>query len=566
MNPAERLAAALCCAIFLVLLVWCGAPGVFGPSYAPVPAEVLLPENVSAALRLNRFEPAFARHWAGRGYPDTDTAIVELLKAIGPWEDWSRDIGERGLRRRVSAYREAFFQLLGPESWVVFGQWEDESPDSTETAFLMYLQEGAAVRLAVAPFLNLVLPDKKTQISRYRGIEILKYTDKEERNEWAMARLGGWVCISMRNHHSRALYRIIDQYLEADRNDPPPPAWFPPAPAGQANPPVSARMATDAFWKHFEDFSRERRSRGWTPGVEDGSASWRRQLRGISEFELTQAGESLLDLDLTFRGARVERLHRSIALRQGKEPDAPPITQDVMVDAELPLNALQIDFSYAMATRGLPFLGLKWKDFVKRVDKLKWLAPGASRQLKRSMYDDDGPPEARIGLAVTRSGGLALPGVTVWRDHPPILYTPHAPGDLWGMRARAGMRGGDDFLYNTVMGPQGDAADPRLVELERALARRLWSSPARPPEVFLVGHFDEVLRFMEEIPGFLVRGSDSFESILHLSRGLNLAAGSIAARLDVDENRATVRIRTLILPPDMTAPPAAGSRNDAASS
>jgi hypothetical protein len=555
MKPAERLAAALSCTIFLMLLVWCGAPGVLGPSYAPVPAEMLLPTEVSAAVRLNRFEPAFARHWSGRGYPDTDTAIVELLKAVGPWEDLSRDIGERGLRRRVSAYREAFFQLLGPESWVVFGQWEGESPDSTETAFLMILQEGAAVRLAVAPFLNLVLPDKKTQISRYRGIEILKYTDKEERNEWAMARMGGWVCISMRNHHSRALYRIIDQYVDGDRNSPSPIPYFPPSTAGEAPPPVAARMTTESFWKHYEDFSRERRSRGWEAGTEDGSASWRNQLRGISDIELTQTGESLLDLDLTFRGRRVDRLRRALALREGEEPDAPPIVQDVSIDVDLPLSALQIDFSYAMATRGLPFLGLKWKDFVKRIDKLKWLAPGAGRQLKRSMYDGDGPHDARIGLAVARSGGLSLPGVTVWRDHPPILYTRHAPGDLWSMRARDGLRGGDDFLFSSVTGPQSDAADPRLIEHERALARRLWRDPARPPEVFLVGHFDEVLRFMEEIPGFLVRRSDSFESILHLSRGLHLATGSLAARLDVENDRATVRIRTLVLPPDMTAPP-----------
>jgi hypothetical protein len=273
MKPAERLAASLCCSIFLMLLVWCGAPGVLGPAYAPVPAEVFLPDDVSAALKLDRFEPAFARHWSGRGYPDTDTAIIELIRAVGPWEQLTADIGERGLRRRISAYRQALFQLLGPESWLVFGQWEGETDESTETALLLLLQEGAAVRLAVAPFLNLMLPDKKTEITQYRGVEILKYTDKEERNEWTMARVGGWVCISMRNHHSRALYRIIDQYRDAERDDPAPPAWFPENAPGEPPPALTARMTPESFWKHYEDFNRERRSRGFTPeGEEDGSA------------------------------------------------------------------------------------------------------------------------------------------------------------------------------------------------------------------------------------------------------------------------------------------------------
>jgi hypothetical protein len=218
-----------------------------------------------------------------------------------------------------------------------------------------------------------------------------------------------------------------------------------------------------------------------------------------------------------------------------------------------------------MATRGLPYVGLKWKDFLKRVDKLKWLAPGASRQLERSMYDDDGPAGARIGAAVSRSGGLALPGVVVWRDHPPILHTPYAPGEMWGAQAKVRARGGDDFLYSTVMGPQSDPADARLLELERALAHELWRDPMRPPEFFFVAHFDEILRFMAEIPVFLIRRSDSFETIHHLSRGLNLAAGSLAARLDVVDDEATLRIRTLVLPPDMTAPPAGRSYRDAAS-
>lgn len=553
MKTAERWAAAVTCTIFAAMMVWCGAPGVLGPTFAPLPVENYFPDEVSAAVRLTRYESAFGRHWERRGFPDTDEAIVEVLRAVGPWEEWTADIGERAAERRVSAYREAFFQLLGPESWLVFGQWQGAGGEPDEPALLLYLKEGAAIRLAIGPFLDLMLPEKKTEVTTYRGVEILKYTDPEERNVWTMARLGGWVCVSMRYRDSRALYRIVDQYLAARTDeDAGPEPFFARSDASGRVPALSARILTEPFWRQLEEFNSVRED---TPGEDpkkSASARWKKQLRKISSIEAVQTGDSIFDLDLAFRGERVDKLERAIAAESGAAPD-PPLTSDLVPDAGLPLSAVQLDFSYAMATRGLTFVGMKWKDFLDELDDLKWIAPGLGRQMKRAMYRDDGPEGARIGASLTRTGGLPLPAVSVWRDHPPVLYTPFAPADVWAARAHAHLRGESDYLYASMTGDQLLRADERLIAAERELAHSLWRSPSRPPELFGVMHFDEVLRWMDEVPALFVAGSDGFQGFRHFARGTNLAAGSIALRLDVQHGEAVVRIRTLEAPAPFVA-------------
>lgn len=551
MKAPERFAAALACAILALLLVWCGAPGVLGPSFTPLPAETYLPPEVSAAIRLHRFEPAFERYWERRGFPDTDTAVVEVLRAVGPWEEWREDLSEAAIRRRVIAFREAFFELMGPESWLVFGQWPaGEGEAGPETALMMYLQEGAAVRLAVGPFLDLMLPEKKTTLREYRGVEILQYTSERERDDWTMARLGGWVCISMRNRNSRALERIIDQYMIArDNTERRVPAFFTggeiPAPGVPA---LRGRVLTEPLWRHVHDFEKQRAQRDPEQGEnENRTERWKRRLKNVSEIELVQGGEALLDLDLIFRGDRVHRLEEVLKPAEG-EAASPPLTTEFAMPEGLPLSAIQIDFSYPMATRGLRVVGIKWKDFLEYVDDLKWLAPGVGSRLEQMMYDGDGPAEARIGAALTRSGALPVPTSTVWLDHPPIIYTRHAPSDAWLARALAGVRGEGDQLVSTTSGAQEEPAPAGLIEAQRRLADEVWGRPARPPELFAVFNFDEMARWMDGVPPILVLRSEGFQNTKHFAQGMNAAVGSAVIRLDVRGGEATLQFRTLRAP------------------
>lgn len=550
MRPAERFAAAAALTTLALLLVWCGAPGVLGPSFTPLPAEICFPDEVSAAVRLYRFEPAFERYWERRGYPDTDTAVVEVLQAVGPWDEWREDLSEAAIRRRAIAFREAFFQLMGPEGWLVFGQWKArEGETAPETAMLMYLQEGAAIRLAVGPFLDLMLPDKKTTIREYRGVEILQYTSERERDDWTMARLGGWVCISMRNRNSRAIERIVDQYLAA-RDDAAGgvSAYFGLLPARPDVPSIRGRLLTEPFWRHLRDFEAQRVQRDPAQGEnENRTERWQRRLKNISEIELIQDGEALLDLDMIFRGERIDRLEAALLPAEGA-PASPPLTAELPIPESLPLSAIQVDFSYAMATRGLRVAGMKWKEFLEYVDDLKWLAPGVGSRMERMMYKDEGPAEARIGAGLTRSGGLPLPAATVWLDHPPIIYTRHAPADAWLSRALVHARGEGDQLFSSAPEIQEEAAPPALIAAQRELADRVWSQPARPPELFAVFNFDEMVRWMQDIPPILVLRSEGFQSTKHFAQGMNAAVGTAVLRLDVQSGEARLRLRTLRAP------------------
>lgn len=549
MRPAERFAVAVAGSILVILLVWCGGPGLLGPTYAPLPAEHYFPDHVSAAIRLNRFEPAFEHYWMRRGFPETDTAISEILRAVAPWEEWREDLSEAAIERRITAFREAFFQLIGPESWLVFGQWEpEEEGGAPETALLMLLQEGAAVRLAIAPFLDLVLPEKQTFVTEYRGVEILKYVSEHERDDWTVARMGGWVCISLRNRNSNALPRIIDQHLAArDGEVETPPSFFGEE-IGTAPPALRARLRTEPLWKHVIDLEEQRLERDPLQGEnENRTERWQRRLRNISQIDIVQATDAFLDLDFVFRGPRIDRLEEALRGEEGAVA-SPPLTTDLSHDSEIPISAAQIDFSYPMASRGLRYLGLDWDDFLDEMDDLDSLAPGLERRLENAMYEGRGPSEARLGAAITRTGGAPFLGITVWRDHPPILYTPHSPADTWIGRSLARHRGEGDILYSVLTGPQRRPADEAMLRAERDLADRLWHAPSRPPELFLVFNWDEVVRWMEDVPLILSRRSDSFQTFQHFARGMKLATGSMAARFDVQNGVATLRFRTLAEP------------------
>lgn len=547
MRPAERFAVAVAGSILTILLLWCGGPGVVGPSYAPLPAEHYFPDDVSGAIRLKQFEPAFEHYWTRRGFPETDMAIEQILRSIAPWDEWRETLSEAAIRRRITAFREAFFHLMGPESWLVFGQWEpEEEGGPPETALLLFLQEGAAVRLAVAPFLDLMLPEKRTVVSEYRGVEILQYISEHERDDWTMARMGGWVCISMRNRNSNALPRIIDQHLAArDGEAETPPPFFGEPEGDGPEPALRARLVTEPLWKHVIDLEEQRLERDPEQGEnENRTERWQRRLRNISQVDMIQATDAFLDLNFVFRGPRIDRME-AVLKGEAEGGGSPPLTTDLTPEPGLPLSAAQIDFSYPMAARGLRYVGLDWDDFLDEMDDLDSLAPGLERRLEGAMYEDRGPLEARIGAAITRTGGAPFLGITVWRDHPPILYTPHAPADAWTARALARHRGEGDLMYSVLKGRQEAPAEAAMIRAERELANSLWQSPSRPPEIFLVFNWDEVLRWMDDVPLLLARRSDTFESIQHFAQGMKLATGSLAARFDVQDGVATLRFRTL---------------------
>src|SRR5690606_11028768 len=146
-----------------------------------------------------------------------------------------------------------------------------------------------------------------------------------------------WVCISMRNRNSRALARIIDQYRAAsDEAVGSPPPFFGANDPAEPVPAVRARITTEALWKQIADFETQRLER--EPDQDEGenrTARWRRRLKNISEIEIVQATDAFLDLDLTFRGTRIDNLEAALAV--DAEASSPPLTSDLMPDSGLPM-------------------------------------------------------------------------------------------------------------------------------------------------------------------------------------------------------------------------------------
>lgn len=545
MNQPGRSALLFFAALFLIIFGRGISPDLFGPTVRAIPVEQLFPERVSLALRLSELELALDRHWQSRGVAPADKPISRLLAAFGPWQEWQEKYGEGGLEKRVGAYREAFFRLLGPDGWLVFGDWPSEDPqDLPETALILYLKEGGATRSAI-PLIELLAPGNRLKTISYRGFDVQSYEAEESRDSVQLVRCGGWLCFSMRNPSSNALRQIIDRYIaamnaeggagvEESASD------FPLAAIhGYLRPPL--------LWKQLDRFNEERgRDSGESESA--GLSGWARHLKGIDRIELAQVGNSLLQFDLTMSGARVEELLASLGEVEGASNN-PPTTlpkeaNPVPSYSRLPI--LEADFDRSFATEGLPALGLEWQEDFTESKEVRRIAPGLARLLRKVVEEKDGQAGSRFGLALYRNLEFPLPQASVWQDRPPLFRTSESPSSAWRTSgATGGVEPGDSYA-TTIPQNQESSDNDASASAESRFADGVWTEYEDFPLGYLVVHWAELARWMDAFPWALFSDDDldRWRRIESITQGLDYAAGSVGIRIDRKQNQLVVRIRT----------------------
>lgn len=544
-----------------------------------------MPPRVSLALRVTGLEAAFARHWLRRGWGSADdkgdAAVREILTSLGAWEEWTDKYGEDGASRRYAAYKKALFQLVGEETWIVFGDGgegkitEGTAENPSDIALLLFMREDAAIKSRIGPLANLLLPGHQIASTQYRGHEIFEYAAEGDRRSITLARIGGWVCASMRSEGRGPIERTIDRHLEFQRAGTSGTPIFEP---GTGGPSVLEGVAfPNLLWAHLDAFA-VRREKDVSKASRGAMSKWAERLRDIDEITIRQSGGSLLNLDLTLRGPRIAEL--ADILIDSAEVPTEPMSPGAPTEAGLAPPILQFDMTQTFAVKGLPLFGIDVEDFVEDLDDLRWFAPRIGRKLGAVMLDEDereakadADPEAetRFGVAMFAAERSAIPALAFWQDAAPWLASPASPADAWRLkddarRAAAGSAPGtatgtaaktdeaDTFLISGRIAGQvaesmnGDSrTTSTLAAAERALADSVWAGAGRLPLAYLAINFDEVGRWMDGFPMLFLGKNDRrrWAKYRNIVGALETATGSLALRLDRVDDELTLSIRTL---------------------
>lgn len=527
---------------------WVGREVVRARRPAEIRPELLFPNNISAAIRVSDFEGAFDRHWLARGKDDSDEAIEQLLRALGVWDLWLEEYGQRSARSRIKAYKTALFRLMGTEGWVVFGEWAPPGLEGTgEVALLLFLRADSPYTARIGPLANLLFPGHKIQKTEYRAVEIYEYLDAQDRRAITLANIGGWICASMRSTGREPVVRMIDQYHEARRTGTESAPLF--AHGSEGPPPVTeGALYPPRLWAQLRQFALKR-GKPLTVERENEIFSWAHRLESIEEISVRQTGKSLLNLDLTLRGPRVRNLHE-VLIDTTKVP-LDPLDAITTSSLELGPAILQADFTYPFATEGLTLFGVDWEDLVEDLEDLKWINSRLAKNLESIFENDEPPADGRFGIAFFANGRSAIPGVGLWEDRAPVAFGAASPADAWraiGER-RASERGDSAFAAGTNSDDAPTTTGVKLREAQRKLANDLWSASGTPPVAYLLLHFDELRPWMDNFPLIFLSSDDRVRWIKYraYAQGFQLGIGSVALRLDRTGDEMTLRMRTLEL-------------------
>jgi hypothetical protein len=537
-------------ALFLVAVLALGSFGAYEWIRARRPPEVrpeiLFPNNIAAAVKIVDSEGAFARHWAGRGSSNDDEAIEQLLRAVGLWDVWLAEYGQRSARSRIRAYKNAFFSLFGSECWVVFGEWAAPGLEGTgEVALLLFIRADSPLTARIGPIANLWFPGHKVQKSEHRKVEIYEYIDAEDRRAITLANIGGWICASMRSVGREPVIRMIDQFYEAQRTGEASARLY--AGGAEGFPSViNADLYPKKLWAQLRQFAMKR-GKPISEESESQILSWAQRLESIEEISLRQSGSSLLNLDLTLRGPRVENL-QSVLIDTRK---IPTISAERVTSSTLQMHPpiIEADFSYPFAIEGLPLFGIEWEKLVDDMKDLKWVNSRLADSLERIFEADSPPADGRFGLAFFRSGQSAIPSVALWEDRAPVIFGRASPADTWTSADPGVLKAHGDFAFTAGL-MNGDSASTSTLNLaqnEHRLASEVWAESSAPPIAFMLVHFDELRPWMENFPIILLSSDDRGRWMKYraYAHGLQLGIGSLAMRLDRRGEELVLKMRTL---------------------
>lgn len=510
------------------------------PSGAVYPITWMMPDRMSAAVRLANLEPAWQRHWQRRPQTTPDHALRELLTALDVWPDWVKKYGETDANLRLALYERALFNAAGDEAWLVFGEWGGRQPGTGQIGLMSFIRSRTSVANRVGQLMSLVMSDYRLSTHDHRGVTIYEYQDKKISRSVTFCQIGGWICASLQQRGLGPLPNIIDRVLDAKSRKPELAAeWWKPSAPRETIPAISAAAWPGEFWGQLRLFYQQRGQK-----VSDDTGErieyWRQRLDGIERIELVQNGESLIDLKLDMIGPRPAELTKSLGFVPQKRAGA-----DSAIPNDSRPQLAQLDVSLGLARLIGPLAGMPTETAMKGIDKLKSYLGGVRDQLRDQIQDLPPDVEGRIGLAIYP--GALLPETTIWIDDPPERAPSVSPGQYWPMLTS----GGADKIYRvpSMLSEATsdskaipDPADARWLEFER----RVWSAEPPRPILFATMHFERIDEALKNIPAVLLgkKTGKRLETTERITKAISLAAPGAALRVDAAKDRWTMRLRT----------------------
>lgn len=518
------------------LLLW----WLLTPSGAMYPITWMMPDRMSAAVKLANLEPAWQRHWQKRPQTTPDDALRELMMALEAWPDWVKKYGETDANLRLTLYQRALFNAAGDEVWLVFGEWGGQQPGTGQIGLMAFIRSRTSVANRVGQLMSLVMSDYRLNTHEHRGVTIYEYQDKKISRSVTFCQIGGWICASLQQRGLGPLPNIVDRVSDARAHKPELAAeWWKPSAPHETAPVISAAAWPGRFWGQLRLFYQQRGQK-----VSDDTGErieyWRQRLDGIDRIELVQNGESLFDLKMDAIGPRPAELTKSLGFVPKKRERTDP---DVSDDSRPQLA--QLDITLGLARLIGPLAGMPTETALKGIDKLEPYLGVVRDQLRDQIQDQPPDVEGRMGLAVYL--GAILPETTLWIDDPPERAPSVSPGRYWPMLTSAK----PDRLYHLPIEPANpaplaktllDPADARWIEFER----RVWSAGPPRPILFASMHFERIDHALGNIPTVLF-GKKARARLARTERvikAISLATPGAALRLDMGKDRWSARLET----------------------
>lgn len=518
---------------------------------APLPIERFLPRRLSAALCLRNAQDAWSRHWTARQGPPPEEALKAVFDAIDKWPRWVEKYGELNARMRLKLYQEAFFQAVGEEAWLLFGEWGDR--DAGQVGMVVFLRGDTPIRSRITPLMDLLLGDYKIQRTRVEGERVYEYSGKKDDRNFTFCQIGGWLCVSMRRSDAGPLPALIRQVRRGDaassftlQRD------LRLEPAARLNASVLCALRPDLFWDELAQFNKQR-GKALSKASRKSLQQWRRGLQGIDVLTLRQWGDSLFDLELAAQGPRFGELNRQ--LRSEIAPAAAPSGVAEPAPRErgpfaAPNELAQLEISQPLARLAAPATGFAWADILKDSLALDLTLPGLRARLSDALIQAPARPRQRIGLAAYPSPSILTPQLLFWSDQSGVPTSRSAPAQLRLLLAHSQVAptSGAQRLWVGLAPPEGlppSASAPQGLDWPAFLSR-VWVQSGKPPLAFLSLNFRGLADELKKIPTLLMK-KKARKQLEHWQSTLNtlaLGAGGAAARLDAEADRWILTCRT----------------------
>ena len=554
-NPPTKLWSArrwIAGVVVLMILAPVVAWWAFRPRMATLPIQAFFPTRMSAALRLTDARGVWERHWRRTEGPTPNAALREMLEAAGKWPRWLEKYGRSGAELRLIAYRKAFFNLLGEETWLLFGEWDAvDPPEAGQVGLVLMTRGGSAVKSRAGPLLDLVMENYRFERTDRRGVAFYHYKDDKLGRNVTFCQTDGWICASLRRRKADPLTALVDQavaWSQSDRRkDEEQNLWG--EPESKPRPPsLDLFLDPGRFLGHLRQFNHQR-SRMISDDSERKLRYWGQRLEGIERATIRQSGDSLFDLTLDLEGRRPADLAHWIDERTAQTN---PMDGAPNETADEPGPIAQIDLALPLAQSLAPLAGHDWETLIEGWDELDFWTRGLRELLVRQLSADTPPPDGRLGLAAYDSTTPLIPTVLFWLDLPPQRHPTVASAHVWATLAEdrpatlTAAQGDCAFWLHPLGSPPLKSPQPEEDLGFEDFANGVWSRPPRPPLGFAAVDFARLAETIERAPTALMKEKirKRHRRWLGTARALDLATGGAALRLDATGDRLILTLQT----------------------